>query len=53
MSLEYNIPKIIQSMRKQPQSVIDAQGGYEKYWHNKFKKFTEVLIFYQVCEPFF
>ena len=28
---EYEIPKLIQSMRRRLQSVIDAQGGDTKY----------------------
>ena len=50
---EYYIPKLIQSMRRRLLEVIDAQGGYTKYEHNKFKKFTQVLICYQVCQNFF
>ena len=28
---EYDIPKLIQSMRRRLQAVIDAQGGHTKY----------------------
>ena len=37
---DYDIPKLITSMKRLLQAIIDAQGGHTKYLYYKFKKFT-------------